>query len=453
MELFYIITGLVVLSLAVFAVFKMKYSWLKVGVVAVVALLVPLPVYGIWVTVAKDAETTFNEYWNGFEVAADSTVMTCVRDGSCTYTFDCDPYTEIYYVTVTDSKGNSSQEMRTRTEYHSCPYSTTETTWSVQTTLGTYVIDHNQTGEPFRPSVPRYKLNIVNEPPQFWAEVKTRIDAGVPNGVTKVNSYKNYILASDATILKEYSEVIEQYKTDGLMPVPTSGVHSFYVADKTHWVGFNEPIKDASVINSQVLKLGGAFGKELQGDLHMVFVNSSKVKNPDEYAIALKAYWASPEHGRNAIAKNTVTVIVGVDRKDNVSWSRLFTGMPVGNEGLEAQIASELKGLTVDETLVGNPVYDIASDTVNHTDGAIESILYGENKFQRVSMTATDEDDSGSGFNYLADAWEPSEGTMVGIYITSIVLVWVTLAVGFLFINATHSSGSTYPNRRTIRFV
>jgi hypothetical protein len=72
---------------------------------------------------------------------------------------------------------------------------------------------------------------------QFWLEAKARIDAGSPGPATKRVRYDNYILASERTILKQYSGMVEHYLDAGLLPPIAHRVHDFYYADKVSFVG------------------------------------------------------------------------------------------------------------------------------------------------------------------------------------------------------------------------
>ena len=481
MEIFYVIATVVIVA-AIFVGWKFFEMNLTVmAITAVVALLMPLPIYAIATTVAKNEKQTYHEYWNGYEVAATFETTTCYRDGACTNEYDCDPYTEVYYVSVPDADGEGShQEMRTRTVYHDCPYSNEETSYYVDTTLGNYGIAHNlMTGTQFRAGNP-IPGGQVTEPPAFWTAAKDRIDSGNPGPVTKVSDYKNYILSSENTLFKRYSDRIDEYLAAGLLPKPSAGVSNFYNASKAYFVGIDAGAVDQDAYTQDVAYLNGAVGSDLRGDLHVVFVDADKAGDPTDYGNSLLAYWQSGDLGRDAIAKNAIIIIVGVGTYDApevvtpvepdvdvtgataeptpeptetvapvepeveeplfedgtviAEWARAFTGMPLGNEAMLTQIENSLKNKALNENFIGRPSYDIASETVKHSDGAIEGILFGVNKFERVSMEATDEDDNGSGFGYLADEWQPDAALMGLIFILSSVMILIVLGIGFAVI-------------------
>jgi hypothetical protein len=468
MEIFYIIVSIIVVAAIVYAVISKKFNYTILAGGLVAAFLLPLPVYAIWTNVAKDDAHTFYEYWNGSEISADLQTRECQRDGSCQNTYQCDPYTVYETETYTDSEGNLKTRTVSKTKYHSCPYSSQETLYTVNTTLGGYDVEGwLMTGEPFRfgTLIPGGQ---VTDAPVLWTEAKSRIDSGKPGGVTKSAAYKNYILASDRTLFKQYSDVMEEYKTEGVLPAPASNIIDLYDATKVYNAGVENV--DTAKFADDVQYLNAAFGSELYGDLHIVFVDSKKALDPTNYTNALRAYWTSKELGKHAIAKNTMVIIVGVEKYKKstqieptatpspeqttapntpvveeptikegtpvASWVRAFTGMPVGNESLMTQIQSDLQGEVISSNFIGHPNYDSANGSYVMSDGLIENILFGTNKFERVSMNADDTDDNGGGFQYLAAEWEPDAGTIIGINIVSSILVLFALGgAGMLGLN------------------
>jgi hypothetical protein len=450
MLIFYIILALVAIAAVVFA-YKAGINFTVVVAGLVLALLVPLPVYGIVTSIAKNSQETYNQYYNGFETAATKTAQTCDRDGYCVHNYDCDPYTVVYYVTVTDSDGKGShQEMRTKTEYHSCPYSKQETSYYVQTTLGQYTIAANaMTGAPYRSSA-SIPGGQVKAPPAFWSKVQARVAAGAPGGVTQVNTYKNFILASQATVLHKYSDKIAALKKAKLIPVPTRSTSNFYMADKAQFVGDTYGI-NKTALSKSVMSLNGAVGTELQGDVRIVFANSTVVGDPQTYGNALMADWENPKaYDRDALAKNTIVIIIGVSPDKTVAWVRGFTGMPVGNEGMVTDLNYNLLGAPVNADLVGTPTYNVTTKAVVHSNGKIESILFGANKFQRVSMSSKDKTDHGTGFTYLADDWAPDAGTWAIFFIIASVLFLGVGFIGFMFGSRTDLAD---PARRFVSVV
>jgi hypothetical protein len=178
----------------------------------------------------------------------------------------------------------------------------------VQTTLGEYEIASHRF--PDNPQANRWRQSksipegtISNAgvgAPSFWLKVKERIDAKTPGPVTKKFSYENYVLASDHTILKEFSKEVERYTKAGLFPDIQGKVYNFYWSEKVYEVG---SLPNKGIWIDKLEKLNAAFGSELQGDVHLVIVNKS-IDNPDEYANALHAYWQNKEKfGVNTLPK------------------------------------------------------------------------------------------------------------------------------------------------------
>jgi hypothetical protein len=407
-----IIAGLAVATALTVLTVLMKFNILPViGLgLAIIFGLNPLT-YHVGTEIAKDQATTFNEYWNGYETKTVRHDTACHRDGSCSHTYDCDPYTVKVPKTrsVPDGKGGTKNEnyFEDETRYHSCPYSKQETDFIIKTTVDDYTVGNNvMTGDQYRwdRAIPGGK---VTEAPAAWREAKQRLDAGQPGPVTAVKQYKNFILASQDTLFRTYAENIEDFKAKGLLPKPSNGVYGLYHAKKAYKVGnANVPLFDDYA--TDVEYLNGAVGDDLHGDLHVVFVPEDIEGGKDDYLNTLTAYWQSEEHGRDAISKNAIIVVIGVatDGK-NVSWAKATTGMPLGNEAMLTQISSDLQGEALDAKLIGRPTFNVANKEVVSSSGALENILWGDNTFQRVSMSGGNEDDNGSGYKYLRDELQP----------------------------------------------
>lgn len=391
--------------------------------------------YHVGSEISKTQASTFNEYWNGYETAAMKSVRECDYNGSCHHTYSCDPYT--VPVTSTDSKGKVTVTYETR--WNSCPVSTQETSYYIHSTIdkkNPFVVASNlMTGPEYR-AHERMIPGGRQGDPALWTEAKERIDSGKPGPVTVVKDYQNYILASQGDLFDNYSDRIEDLKEDNLLPAPSSGVHSLYQANKAYKVGnanvplFGDYITDVSYLN-------GAIGNELYGDLHVVFAPEDIEGGKDDYANAVLAYWQAEELKRNAISKNSIIVVIGASKDgQKVSWAKAMTGMPIGNEGLLVQIASDLKDKPLDKNLLGRPSFDITSKSIRHSEGVLENMLWGVNKFDRVSMTANDDDDKGAGFSYLRDQLKPSGWEMFWISFVNILVAGLLMFGALLLISA-----------------
>lgn len=434
-------------------------TWKEYGIgMAIISLILAPLVTIIGWNIAKSNNLTFYEYWNGWEKEAQWVKITCTRDGPCRYAYECDPYiVMVTYLCNCDSKGACQTCTRPETRYHSCPYCKEEWTFIVDTTLGSFTIAEHRLPE--NPQANQWRVSPWGIPkwvidragagvPSFWAAAKARINAGVPGPVTKRMQYENYILASEQTILKQYSSLVDEYQSLQLLPSVQSGIYDFYYADKVYFVG-HAP-KDAQEWQTALMYLNAALGTELQGDLHLVIVQNETIsRNPDSYILALKAYWQNKAvFGTNAISKNSVIVVIGTKDGERIEWARAITGMPLGNEQMLVALRSQLKGIlltpaTVLGSVKGEFYYKEADDGVKklkvrgfHGNGVIERILWGlddpRTKFARVSMKALDPEDVGGGFRYLESEIQPTDGQKGWIVFSTFVVslgVWLAVAL------------------------
>lgn len=431
-----------------------------IGMIVIAALITPL-VTSIGWRVAQSNNVSFNEYWNGWEKEAVSSKIVCTRDGACSYSYECDPYIvpEEYSCNCTrDQDGNEHCEtcVRTETRYHQCPYCNEEWNYGIDTTLGYYEIASHRLPE--NPQANRWRSYVaVPESviaragvgaPSFWEKAWARIAAGKPGPVTKRMQYDNYILASERTILRQYSALIDQYASAGLLPRVQSGIRDFYYADKVQFIGYVP--QDPRVWQDSLMYLNAALGPELQGDVHVVIIQNETISgNPDAYILALKAFWQNKKvFGDNAISKNSVMVVVGTRDGKFVAWARATTGMPLGNEHMLVALQARFKEIPLTpEAVIGDVRGEFYTQEKEdgtkkvkvrglHDGGALERVLWGlddpQTKFQRVSMSARDKDDIGGGFLYLKSEIQPmgmQKFWIVFVTLLTCMLAWFILAL------------------------
>lgn len=409
---------------------ELEITWLEfgLGMLAAIFVVAPLTAWLGW-KIAVNSLVDYREYWNGWEMAAIAEPIRCSRDGPCVHEYDCDPYIVLVSCNC-DDKGNCS--MCPETRYHDCPYVTVETNYSIQTTLGDYTIgtyrfpdDPNANRWRSSHSIPEHVIQRVGVgAPPFWSAAKVRMDAHSPGPVCKRMSYENYVLASERTILKQYSGDVQKFRDAGLLPKLASDVHDFYWADKVYFVGWKPANPHAW--QSALRYLNAALGSELQGDLHLVIVQNETIAgNPDAYVNALRAHWHDVEHyGRDAFAKNAIAIVAGTADGMRVAWARAFTGVPIGNEAMTTAVRNELKGVELD------------SENFLGTDSVLRKILWGQDnsatRFARISMSARDATDNGSGYLYLRNEIQPTTGQLVAMGVVVFILcggLWVVAAV------------------------
>lgn len=447
---------LIVLTLIIGTIlWKLKLVTTEIALaIGVVTVLLALTVVAAGWTLIKADKLSFNEYWNGYEKTADHRIDFCHRDGSCNWNYNCDPYTVTETKSRTDSEGNTEYYTETHTEWHSCPYVTEEWIFTIDTTLGEYRIARTFATNPVEFRAGNGIPDVFRGIPPFWQAAKDRINAGKPGPVTKRMQYDNYLLASDKTILNQYSDQIDVLKERGLLPSPESKVQDFYNARKVYFVGYT-PDSDKSW-QEALSYLNSGLGTELQGDLHLVITEDSRI-NPNSYVLALKAYWSDPAvFGDDSISKNSIIVAVGI-ADNHVQWARAITGMPLGNESMLHAIQDELVGVLVSpETLIGTMSSEFYTNDEGklkvrpiHSDGALDRILWGldnaATKFQRVSMSGGDEEDNGSGFGYLEEEIQPSDGQQLFILILGAIFITIAWAIGtWIFVEEQKSRRRYY---------
>jgi hypothetical protein len=392
-------------------------------VLALISLVIAPATVGVGWKMAKANQMTFYEFWNGWEMHAGVEETICQKNGSCHWTYECEPH---YDDCFCDKDGCQSC-----IDYEDCPYSKSEIKYIIQTTIGDYVIAEHRLLE--NPQQFRWNDNVpipdrviasagVGDPP-FWTEAKKRIDAGNPGPVTKIKPYDNFILASDRASFKQKSDDVENFFKKGLLPIFQSVVTDYYFAKKIYCVGFRP-----DGFEDWVQKLdyfNAALGIGLQGDLHLVLVKSDVVKqNADAYANALRAYWQDVKmQGKNALSKNSIVVIIVTDGR-SISTARSFTGMPLGNEQMLKAINNRLEGVEFNPSMVIGQISK--KNLESHAKGILEDIIFGisdkSTKFGRISMSSKDKRDIGTGFRYLLSEIRPSP--------TQEKYIWV---VAFLF--------------------
>lgn len=370
MLIYFIITLIIGIIIAFLFIKNLQES---IIIVFIFMLLSGGSIFGVCM-ITKNNNLSYKEFWSGIEQEAIMDTIKCERDGSCHNTYSCDPYQVSTTETYTDANGKIQTRVVTRTQYHSCPYTDYEYTYTVKDNIGeSYIIGKNYLPE--NPNEHRWRYDAPTNlekynhgVPQLWLDAKTRIDNNTPSGTTVIKTYPNYIQASQNDIYKKQSNEVEIFKEQELLPKITTTTYDFYQADKFYVVG--EPINESSYIKD-LQNLNGYFGSKLQGDIHMVIVNNKNV-NADNYTQALQAYFSSPELGKNILSKNGVVIVLGVE-DSTINWAKTFTGMPNGNEHLNF---SSLKGQKLN-----------SKELLDKDNGSISKVLFDAEKgYQRVSM-------------------------------------------------------------------
>lgn len=423
-----------------------QISWREYTLGVIVCALIVVPVVSlVGGKMAIGQQVSFKEWWNGYETEAIHQVINCTRNGSCQHTYSCDPHTETHTETYTDANGDVQTRTYTTTEYHSCPYTKTEHTFIIKTTLDDIIVAENWLPENptqhywrkpggggwFEDGGERIPGSLMSKSgtPGAWLAAKKRIDSGNPGGVTRQHDYDNFLLASDSTILNEYSVKITEYRKRGLIPDPARKLDDAFGATKLY--DLSGQLTDKRQWRTELNRLNGALGSVRRGDLHVVVVDAEKIANPTEYRIALMASWSDKQRKPYAISKNAIVVIVGI-QDESVEWVEAATGMPVGNDAMIEELKRALRGVDV-------TVADVLGTTrITHRSGkkplveaagGIAQIILDTEPFVRVSMSG---DGTAAGYAYLKDELRPTTGQRVGIAVIAILLsipIWIAFIV------------------------
>lgn len=448
-----------------------QLTWKELAISVITVLLVVLPLSNLSVhhMAQASAVSGYQEFWNGSIIAAMSQDYTCERDGVCVHTYQCDPYevwesytdyeTRTRTVTRTDSEGKSYSTTETYTEavtkwhwvthYHSCPYATSEHSFWLKDSLGqtftiaSHIFAANARAWRSGSGLPNVSQGI----PQQWADAKAAIERGDDPPSTKTNDYVNYLLAASDSLLKAYSDKIDAYREQGLIPdhtrnMKSNPIHDSYMADKAVFVKMDLDTNDYNAWQDALGKLNSQLGTERQGDLHMLAVPASAIDNPDDYANALLAEWQSRQYGKEGLAKNAIMLVIGVSADGkSVQWARAKTGIPEGNGEMLAALSLQLADTQfTPQALLGSPAATWNGEgegnlSFTPSDGIVEQIILRDHPFLRPCMMCNDEGDSGQGYVYLKDSallpsWAPWVlGTIV--FMVALGLFGFMVAVDF----------------------
>jgi hypothetical protein len=457
-----VILGLVLGALVHWGKIPISIPWWEYVCSGLVLVLV-LGLGTAWVgyKIAYSHNVTYNEFWGGYELKAYPVTYQCHESpkiegnydtGGCTNYYEADEFSYQVWVhsesCTTDSKGNQhcvdTSHWETRWQYRRVPYTDTETSWMVETSLGTYTIgDHwlpaNPSAHRVRPQYDAMRgldTSLPSGVPQQWQAAHDRIAAGTPGPVTAQRQYPNYILASENHLLTQRSGDIKMYQQTGLMPELKHDVNFPYYLDRVYFAGVK--VQDPAAWQWHVNKFDAALGGILQGNLYVVVVDANKVPSSqrEAYLEAVVAYWQSQHFGKDAVSKNAVILILGTKDGETVDWAKGLTGMPSGNEFMLGELMDKVPGTKLDpQALFGNPNIVVPPEkdpksgfyhfklAPEADPGIVEQImLIGPNHFVREHMGS---------YAYLSGQIKPTPGETAVILIVYFLLAlggWAALA-------------------------
>ncbi len=463
-----------------------RIAWSEFLVVAIVMFGAVNPiVLGVGRSMSVNNIMTYTQELHGVETDAIDDVTDC-RAGyasgysastgrsNCHWQYDSGRtynYEESHTRTVCTGSGED-QTCRTETYYTTetasiyYPYATREHTYTLTASMGKagapspkhfedVYIDKNPIA--FDKSTP-IPGDIPRGAPADWLDAKKHLDAGNPRSAHMLGTYANPILATGDELLTRYSDKIDQYLEEGILPDPTEDWLSDPLKGENHWLVNKVSFVNVNVPNQDewqyaARQFNAAFGMGLRGSLSVVLVGDSTIPetSADEYTNALATHWqdsrdeAEGGYGKRALPKNAVVVVLGV-KGDQVAWARAATGMPFGNKGMAEGIALDMPGSTLTpRSIFGAPhtVIKPGVDAENFTDedvtitlssprGALEEILFESSPFKRASMSCNDEDETCEGFADLVDKIDPTPGQKAGmVAVTAVLALILWMFVGF----------------------
>jgi|GEM_PF-1223374 len=470
--------GLGLLAMVAFRIFggddfygnSRAISWAEFWVVfGLMTLIIAPSVTAVGNSLSVAQLLSYQQFVNGVEIGTSDVVTTCLAGhegdddsagrSNCRHTYISGYYDWQWIETVTtctsDSKGNQTCTTSYVTHYETSPiytpYATREHAYTINSSMGaagsmSYTFPYAYLDErPVRHPQSDREIpgDILRGAPADWTDADNRFRAGDPRAVTKVTDYDNYILASKDEVLKTYGARLDQYLKAGLLPDHTANINSDPItgpsrsqADKVSFVGVT--VSDPGAWQRSVMRFNAALGMKLQGDLHVVLVDSNKVPSIDSvpYTQALKAYWQSETFGKRALAKNGIILVLGVNTLNNtVDWSDASTGMPFGNETMIQFLRDDLPGKALEPSqLFGTPRTVIKGDqtTIMLTTprGLVEEILFDKAAFKRARMSCND--NTCVGYKDLISKIEPTADQKNWmVIVTAFISLILWLVVGF----------------------
>lgn len=400
-----------------------EISWREfIAGMLVSCVLVTSAVFGIGSALSTADLLQHEQFANGVETEAIVTVEECFPGqpgtnassghSNCHYEYQTDQtyeYTEHYLIPITTCTSNGKTvtcstiyvpAQRQVTAYIYNPYGAREYNYAITDSLGgqydfpgPYVKD----GESYQDNA--MPADIPRGDPAEWVESQQRLNEGDPRAVTRLVNYDNYVLASQDGTYGDYTDEVEEYLKQDILPDHTAKIsddplHGFNgaIADKVSFVGVGARANGPSDWQDSLMSFNGALGSKYGGDLHLVFIDASLVDDPTMYLGALKAYWQSDDFGRRAIGANAIIVVAGV-QNNVIQWAVASTGMPSGNDTMLQSIQRDLTDVPFTPAAVlGSPKTVVSPDTaavrvsLSETPGVLEKIILRNAPFEKPCM-------------------------------------------------------------------
>lgn len=268
---------------------------------------------------AKSAKTSDVEVWNGQITNKERVHDHYLRSYQCRCR------------TVTSGSGNNKT---TSTQCDTCYEDRYTVTWTANSTIGDFRIEHFDRGS----------KSVYSEPdPLFF----TRIQQGDP--CSRLNSYTNYIKAVPESLFRPSSEAVREKFADQVPSYPAS-IFDYYKINRVLAVGVKIP--DLAEWNREVSMALRTIGTTKQANFVIVVVNTA---DPD-YFYALQDAWVGAK-------KNDIVVVIGApDFPSKASWVGVMA--MTDKELFKVQLRDDLMDLP---SLTAKAVVDTMVSNTNKT--------------------------------------------------------------------------------------
>jgi hypothetical protein len=432
-----------------------KQSGGLLAAVAVPAVLAPVFLVHLGLSLVQQSQLTFHQFYDGVELSVQKIPIQCERDGFCIHTYTQEVTTQSY------SHGTPT----TSTTSYGCPYATEEDRWIIHTTVGSFVV-----GQTFPVHYHVYEDSICDaftipqevvdqagtgEPRQatLAQEALTR---GDPRPATFVTTYQDPIKdyldnSADPSLEQVTSGDVNTYLKRGVLPQITGDTYDGDQANRVHLVKLPtiNTVPWNTAISHLTMETGTLPVLTTRFDIQFVAVNSALVPatEAEGYTLALQAYWEGKQFGQAALPKNMCVILVGTNGQ-TVQWANGFTLINDGeNNELWTALQLDMPGVAFDaNTLVGYPKAIVKNGVlvrVVHANSLLERlVITGEFHFQRPHETTNH---GGAGFDWLLDDVGPTMGQDLLILLVCTLMTCLLEAV---FYGITYKVAVATPSRR-----
>ena len=423
------------------------------------------PVYPIAHKYAKSSAVNgYQQFLNGIIVSTDMVTFECTRDGPCKQTYDCDKY----YVTVVDQAAYTDKDGVYHSEvsheeprWHQCPFATREFSFKA-TGLAWKSFSWTMAANWLAEKPQRWKNRSIPSElkrgiPQRWQAIKDSIAQGYAQPITVPDSYANYILSNEKTLLRESSDDIDALRKAKLLPPHVANlnkdpIYGDFLADKMSFVGFTPA--NANTWQDRLMRFNAMLGTELEGDMATLAIKDSALSSAHvtqtQFSQAVKTNWLNNQ-GKKAFAKNGIGLVLGIsDDGTTILWAQAFTGMPIGNGILMSRLNSLLRNVPFDPDVVfgkigarvvKNDKGKLKPQFDPNPQGIVPHTVMVDTPFLRACMEKCDDKKEKGQTGFVSLQNEIPISTAGKVW-ASIFIIFVMMGLSFLGYNYLSTMGS-----------